>query len=220
LPLKPVDRALEMLFLQAYKAHFSVSVLAEHGQIEDAATIARRLLELAVQATYIADDDEATRTTRASAYVSFLWEELPASLKEKLPAASRRDWESICIASPSGGKTRVRWGPSFRKMFEAIGREDTYAGDYRLLSGIAHGSVDELVWHYSMPTVTVRPHHHIPVVLVIASLYFLAVAHAHNPFAKVLDDGVVETLVERTNAWIEKWNTNLNAAEGPKPPMV
>lgn len=57
-----VSRAVDMLFIQAFKAHLSVGELAELALVEDAATIVRRLLELGIQAVYIArDSEEATR---------------------------------------------------------------------------------------------------------------------------------------------------------------
>src|SRR5262245_38187407 len=45
-----VARVLSMFMYQAYKAHSSMYVLAVRAFVEDAATITRRLLEIAVQA--------------------------------------------------------------------------------------------------------------------------------------------------------------------------
>src|SRR5260370_13474601 len=45
--------AIDMLMYQAFKSDGTVSLLAQHGLLEDAATIARRLMELAVQALYL-----------------------------------------------------------------------------------------------------------------------------------------------------------------------
>ncbi len=53
-----VARVADMLMVQAYKAHASVYFLAVRAQIEDAATITRRLLEIAVQAIYITGDSD------------------------------------------------------------------------------------------------------------------------------------------------------------------
>jgi hypothetical protein len=63
---------------------------------EDAATIVRRLLELAVQLVYIArDDDEKTRDRRAGMYLAFLWHEWPAELRNRLPPDERKAWEAL-----------------------------------------------------------------------------------------------------------------------------
>ena len=56
-----VERALDMLMLQGYKAHCSLYVLAVRAHIEDAATIVRRLLELAIQTIYIASQSPQMR---------------------------------------------------------------------------------------------------------------------------------------------------------------
>src|SRR5258706_15924881 len=56
---------LDMLMLQASNTHAALALLAQHGLIEDTATLARRLLEISIQATYIAaDDDQRTRDRR------------------------------------------------------------------------------------------------------------------------------------------------------------
>src|SRR5687768_8783561 len=55
----PIHLAIDMLMTQAYKAHLSVRILAEHAHVEDAATISRRLLEISVQTVYIGEESEA-----------------------------------------------------------------------------------------------------------------------------------------------------------------
>jgi hypothetical protein len=66
--------ALDMLLGQAYKAHLSVWLLSEHGHVEDAATIARRVMELVAQGVYIGmDDAQSTRTSRAGRFCAHLW---------------------------------------------------------------------------------------------------------------------------------------------------
>ena len=46
-------RALDHLFIQAFKSHGSLYLLCVHGHCEDAATIARRIFEIALQMGYI-----------------------------------------------------------------------------------------------------------------------------------------------------------------------
>jgi hypothetical protein len=66
-----VTRATDMLMVQAYKAHASVYLLAVRAQVEDAATITRRLLEIAVQTIFITgDSDTEVRKQRAEGEMS------------------------------------------------------------------------------------------------------------------------------------------------------
>src|SRR5712692_2214950 len=69
-----VARAFDMLMVQACMAHESVRCLAVRALVEDAATITRRLLEIAVQAGYImAPPTVRARRERARKYLLFLW---------------------------------------------------------------------------------------------------------------------------------------------------
>ena len=59
-----VPRALDVLFFQCFKAHVSTYELASLAQVEDAATIVRRQLELAATAVYIGLHREAEERER------------------------------------------------------------------------------------------------------------------------------------------------------------
>lgn len=72
-------------------------------------------------------------------------------------------------------------------MFKAIGGADTYEEDYRYLSAIAHGSTEEAILHYSLPTVPVRSHRHIPILLWYSTRYYLALAHVWENWFQVVD---------------------------------
>jgi hypothetical protein len=182
--------AIDMLMVQAYKAHGSVYLLAEVAHVEDAATITRRLLELAVQAVYIgADDQEVVRFERAGRYVAHMWDRLEVSVKARLSAQALAPWKSVHDQySPLLSPKRKRWGPSFKQMFEEIGHPDAYRDDYSLLSEISHGSPDDLIIHYSAPTVHLRPDAHVPTVLNYASRYYLIVAEQWNRLFHTIDD--------------------------------
>jgi hypothetical protein len=88
--------AVDMLLTQAYKTHFAVRLLAERAQPEDAATLTRRLMELAIQAIYIGcDDDESVMATRAGCYLAWLWRSVPTELQTRLPEAAQLKWQTI-----------------------------------------------------------------------------------------------------------------------------
>ena len=68
-----VHLVLDMLMLQGLKSHAAVSLLAQHGLMEDTASVARRLMELAVQAAYIGlESDEPERRRRAGCHAAFM----------------------------------------------------------------------------------------------------------------------------------------------------
>jgi hypothetical protein len=190
--------AIDMLMGQGYKAHLSVYFLAEVAHVEDAATITRRVLELAIQAVYIGgDDQEAVRPERAGRYIAHMWERLDSSVKAKFSDQAAAPWQSVYdqyshLLSPK----RKRWGPNFKQMFDEIGHPDTYRKDYSLLSEIAHGSPDDLIIHYSAPTVHLRPDVHVPTVLNYASRYYLIIAEQWNRIFHGIDDKVLTRLYD------------------------
>jgi hypothetical protein len=192
-----------MLMIQAYKAHLSVLLLAQDGHIEDAATICRRLLELAIQAIYIgADDTESVRIERASRFVADLWDNLGEGWRARLPAPVSDEWQKIHDAVGPLPPKRPRWGPTFKQMFEYAEKIDTYDQDYTYLSKLAHGSSEELVLRYSYDTVLVRSTPHVGMLLVFSSRYYLSVAEIWNRAFNVFGDSALNEFVRRSNTWI------------------
>ena len=147
------DLALEMLVGQAHKSYVAVALLAQHGLEEDAATAARRLLELGVQAVYLgADSDASVRERRAIMYLSYVWRGLPQGVKRQLPPHLRNQWVGIARRCTRHLRANAKsWGPNFKEMFKAIGAERSYDSNYRLLSRIAHGSTENLVLQLARP---------------------------------------------------------------------
>ncbi len=173
-----VHLVLDMLTIQGLKAHAAVSLLCQHGLMEEAATACRRLLELCVQARYIGlDDEDKVRRRRAGQYAAYLWRQLPRRVKLKLPAELRAPWTSL--GRGYGRFVRKnRWGPSFHDMFREIGRLDLYRSDYSLLSSIAHGTADQQVFQFSGETIRIHDDGFTSVLLVYASRYYLALVDA------------------------------------------
>lgn len=173
-----VARVLDMFMYQAYKAHGSVYILGVRAHVEDAATITRRLLEIAIQAIFIgAAPNRHEARQRAGAYLADLWDSLPVHVRATLPPEECATWDEYLnryghLLDPN----RIRWGPSFRKLFAATGVSETYDEDYKLLSSIAHGSPPALVHAYAENVVNVHPDDLVPMILLFASRYYLAVA--------------------------------------------
>ncbi len=91
-----LELAVDMLFVQAYKAHVSVLLLVLHGHMEDAATIARRLLELAAAAGHFAlAPTSETKTARVKRYLADMWVDLPPEAQDLLPDAAKKFWRNI-----------------------------------------------------------------------------------------------------------------------------
>jgi hypothetical protein len=165
----PVHLAVDMLFVQSYKAHLSTLVVAELGHTEDGATLCRRLLELGVAAGYIGlTEPEQQRVDRANRYLADLWNDLPLEGRAHVPERDRRQWERTLAGAPPGAF------PSIQKMFSALGQQATYSQDYSLLSRIAHGASSDQLIAYAQSPVPVRAPWHIGILLVFASRYYLA----------------------------------------------
>jgi hypothetical protein len=194
-----VARTADMLMVQAYKAHASVYFLAVRALIEDAATITRRLLEIAVQAVYITgESDPAESKQRAGRYLAYLWYSMPPEWRQRMSIEERTVWETSYQTYQHWLPARpIRWGPNFSEMFEAVGLKDTYREDYSLLSSIAHGTPPHLVQDYAQPVVPLGPDDFIPMMLVFASRYHLAVADQWNDIFCLIAPTQLEVLVSR-----------------------
>jgi hypothetical protein len=182
-------RAVDMLFPQAFKSLVATRELAALALVEDAATLVRRLLEIAVQAVYIArDSEEATRTERAGAYLAFLWHKWPADLRTQLPAVEQQAWNAVYRTHGTRlTPGRKSWGPTFREMFEYAEQAGTYKEDYGYLSNVAHGGPPSLVHRYAQPTVFLHDDREVGGLLLHASGYALATTMVWNDIFGVAD---------------------------------
>jgi hypothetical protein len=182
--------AVDMLLNQAFKAHYSVALLLEHAHTEDAATIVRRLLEIAVQAIWIgAESDADEQETKAGTYLASLWEEAPEELKAIVRKSSRQDWEVIHAKYRRKiDRSGLRWGPSFKKMFSDAGLSRTYEEDYAFLSKLSHGSVTMSLVFYSRREIPLRSDTHAPVLLDYANRYLAGIVEVWNRVFKIVPD--------------------------------
>ena len=193
------DLALDMLVGQAHKSYVAVALLAQHGLEEDAATAARRLLELGVQAVYLgADSDASVRERRAIMYLSYVWRGLPRGVKRQLPPRLRDQWVRIARRCTRHLRANAKsWGPNFKEMFKAIGAERSYDSNYRLLSRIAHGSTENLVLQFARPHVQMFSYKFTSVLIAHASRYLLGAVQPWNARLGVIPESAFQALLSR-----------------------
>jgi len=187
---------LDMLFVQAYKAHVSVRYLVELGHMEDAATITRRLLELATTSGYIGTADPPSNALgRARRFLADLWLDLPTEARSVLPLNAQNYWNDLVGKTPRGAL------PSFQKMFSVLGHQGTYGDDYSILARVAHGASSDQLVAFARNTVPVRPLDHLGPVLAFASRYALATADVWNGTFHVIDAAALQNVAIALAAW-------------------
>jgi hypothetical protein len=195
----PLPLALDMLMMQGYKTFLSLYLLTEHAQIEDAATIVRRLLELAARANWIAAAaDEAGQEERARHYISDMLFSLQEGQERGIPSAFIDAWTELLGAAHVDASARRKRPkrPQFRQMFEAAGQLKTYDTDYAFLSAIAHGSPDNQILQYSARPVRLNQDAFVPVLLLYGTRYYVALFGIWNSEFHVCPKARVDTLIE------------------------
>ena len=206
-----VPRALDMLFVQCFKAHQSTYELAILAQLEDAATIVRRLLELAVQAVYIGHHPDAEeRERRAGAFLAFMWLKWPVKSRGAIPTDERDAYEQMVERYGSHFKPEQRqWGPSFGEIFAELEAKDFGEGkpqvgcrqDYRYLSNVAHGSPPYLVHTYAQRgVVSLHDDRHVPALLLTGASYAVLGTAIWNEAYRLIPDPQLEALAAQIGA--------------------
>lgn len=108
-------RALDLLFIQAFKSHGSLYFLCVHGHGEDAATILRRMLEIAFQVGYVCVDP-GKRDDRAKRFLAWFWLQTAGRVKASLAGPQKTWWQRMydahkhLITDSSGDPLRNWWG--------------------------------------------------------------------------------------------------------------
>ena len=199
----PVSIALDMLMYQAVKASGALSLLSQHALLEDAATINRRLMELAITAAYIyGDGSETVQASRAARYLVHMWRQLPEKALTHIPETAQTEWRTLdARVGDSLPPTAKRWGPLWKEMFTDVGAEDLYQEDYTYLSAMAHGSPDDLIVLFSHQTIKVHRHDHAGILLIYGSKYFMIVATTWNRLFRIVPDDDVDQLTAKVSSW-------------------
>jgi len=196
----PVRLALDMLMYQAFKSSSALSLLVQHALLEDAATLNRRLMELAIAAAYInADGSEGSRASRAARYLVHMWRQLPEEALRHIPPEEVKEWQELdATVGASLPASASRWGPRWRDMFADVGALDLYEQDYRYLSNMAHGSPDDLVVLFSHQTINIHRHKHASILLTYGARYTVLAGGMWNNIFGIIPDGEMSALIEKT----------------------
>jgi hypothetical protein len=194
-------RALDLFFIQAFKSHQSLYPLCVMGHGEDAATIARRLFEIALQVGYLCCE-EPKREERGATYLAHFWhnaKEIAAA--EGLPQDRREWWEKqyechkkLLVFKKSGEPGNFWFGSNFWELAVSLGLQETYDKDYRFLSHAAHCSSRGLLLDKSNDVIQIKSDLLIRAVLVFGTRYALWVTANWNEHLGLMDTKTLKKL--------------------------
>lgn len=199
-------RALDMLFIQAFKSFSSLYVLCVRGLGEDAATILRRLLEVSMQAKFLAQDPKE-REDRGRRYMAYFWAQVPTDLRRDLDPATRRWWQEMFerhkgfLSFHPHGQVKNWWGGTIRDLFAKLRREDTYDEDYNLLSQMAHGTSQGILLEKRAERIEILTGRMVPEILVFGCRYVLLIAQLWNECFNVIDEETMSSLMAEALAF-------------------
>ena len=176
------------------------------GHGEDAATIARRLFEIALQVGYLCSE-EPKREERGEAFLAYFWlnaKEITAAID--LPEDRRKWWErqynrhKKWLTFDKSGKPPKYWFASnFAQLAGGLGFQETYEKDYRFLSYIAHCSSRGLLSGKINDVVQIKTDWLIREILVYGTKYALWVSANWNEHFALIGTGRLEKLRDDTN---------------------
>ena len=198
----PFARALDLLFIQAFKSHASLYVLCVRGHGEDGATILRRMLEIAFQVQYMCSEP-GQRDSRAEKYLAWFWLQANARIKAGLPN-SQKDWwqrrydaHKHLITRPTGQPLRNWWGDSgIKDLAYSLGLQSTYDEDYRFLSQMAHCTAQGFLLDKRGSTVEIRTDMLVREILVFGTRYVVSIAKFWNDHFGLLNLAELATLAQ------------------------
>ncbi len=199
-------RALDLLFIQAFKSFSSLYVLCVRGLDEDAATILRRLLEITMQAKFLAQEPRE-REHRGARYLAYFWGQVPMRVELGLAPARRHWWEEMLKRHKSNlsfgrrGQVQKWWGGSIGDLFTTLGRKDTYDQDYSLLSQMTHGTSQGILLDVRGDRIEILSSRMVPEILVFGCRYVLLVAHLWNEHFNLMEMQALSSLMEEALAF-------------------
>ena len=200
----PFARALDILFVQAFKSHGSLGLLSLAGQGEDGATVARRMLEIAFQSRHLCAE-VARRDERGKKYLAWYWAQAPIRLKADLPPDVRTRWQSQYdrhkrfFLNRKGKRSRNWWGDSTMKdLATKLRLVDTYDQDYGFLSQIAHCTAQGFFLERRGGVVEVRTTGLlIRAILIFGTRYMLTIAQVWQEHFGLLDGLVLAGIADQ-----------------------
>lgn len=198
-------RALDHLFIQAFKSHGSLYSLCVLGHCEDAATIARRILEVALQVGYL-DSEEPERENRGKQYLAYFFHLIPKGILSNplLTPNERKRWQDLYdqnkqwLKFTKSGNPVPSWsGLSIAGLANKLNMKSTYDVDYRFLSNMAHGSSAGSLLKVFDGELEITDDRAATPILVYGTRYMLAVTEVWNAQFKVVKES---RMVELRNA--------------------
>jgi hypothetical protein len=199
------ERSLDLLFLQAFKSHGSLYSLCVIGHCEDAATIARRILEIALQIGYL-DSEESERESRGKEYLAYFWHLTKGILANpSLSPKDRTRWQQAYdqnkkwLKFNKNGKPLPNWsGLTFAELARKLGMSQSYEVDYRFLSNAAHSSAAGAMFGVHDGLVQITDDRFVTPILVYGTRYALAVTEVWDAHFELVDNSKMEELRKLT----------------------
>jgi hypothetical protein len=195
-------RALDHLFVQAFKSHGSLYPLCVLGHCEDAATIARRIFEIALQIGYL-DSEELQRENRAKEYLAYFFHLVPKGIlsNPSLTPDERKRWQALYdqnkqwLKFTKSGKPLPTWsGLGIADLATKLNMQKSYDEDYRFLSNMAHGSSAGSLLRIVAGTLQITDDSAATPILVYGTRYMLAVTEVWNAQFKLIEDSKMNEL--------------------------
>jgi hypothetical protein len=193
-------RALDLFFLEAFKSHQSLYPLCVMGHGEDAATIARRLFEIALQVGYLCSED-LRREERGEMFLAHFWHNAKDIAAVGLPEERRKWWEKQYnhhkkwLKFDRNGNPATYWfGSNFRQLATDMGFTDTYDKDYRFLSHVAHCSSRGLLLDKINDTIQIKTDRLVREILIFGTKYTIWITLNWNKCFALLDHTNLEKL--------------------------
>jgi hypothetical protein len=203
------NEALNLLFIQAYKSFSSVYVLWVRGNGEDAATILRRLMEIAFQIIYLEKAEENEKEERGAKYLAYFWGKMREFQKTGVLSQNDRDyWEKMFqkhkqfLNIDSKGKVLDWWGGGgIKALAQKVDLIDTYNEDYKFLSQMVHCPSVGIIVDISKGVFNIRSNKYdrrMEGILVYACRYMIAIAEKWNKTFNLLNRDWLSELTKRS----------------------
>ncbi len=198
-------RALDHLFIQAFKSHGSLYSLCVLGHCEDAAMIARRIFEIALQVGYL-DSEEPERENRGREYLAYFFHLVPKGIlsNPSLTPEERKRWQDLYdqnkqwLKFTKSGNPLPNWsGLRFADLASKLKMQETYNVDYKFLSNMAHASSAGSLLRIVEGEVQITDDSAATPILVYGTRYMLAVTEVWNAQFKLIEES---KMVELRNA--------------------
>jgi len=194
-------RALDLFFIETFKSHQSLYLLAVAGHEEDAATIDRRLLEIAFQVAYLCSDS-LKREERGEQYLAHFWHNAQAILASIDLSEDRRKWweerynhhKKWLQFDKKGNPVSFWFGSKLSQLANSLGLTDTYEKDYRFLSHIAHCSSRGVLVDRVENIIQIKSDRLIDPIVVYGTRYALWVTANWNEHFALIPNAVLEKL--------------------------